>query len=89
MADAGELDQIAISGGVFGQNHQVIAPLLFLLGVINRPIHHVHLIADDRLDAGALAELEKLNSAVHHAVIGQSQGRHPQFFCPLHHLGQL
>ena len=76
MTDAGELDQIAISGGVFGQHHQVITTLFFLLRVIDGPVHHIHLIADDRLDAGALTELEQLHRAVHHTVIGEGEGWH-------------
>ena len=89
VADAGELDQVAVAGGVLGQHDQVVAPLLLRLGIVDRSVHHIHLVADDRLDAGGLAELEQLDGAIHHTVVGEGQGRHAQLHGPLHHLGQL
>ena len=50
VADAGELHQIAVTGGVFRQHHQVISLLFLGLWVVNGPIDHIHLIADDRLE---------------------------------------
>ena len=89
VANAGELDQIAVAGGVLSQHHQVVTPLLLGLGIVDRAVHHIHLVADDRLDAGALAELEQLDGAIHHTVVGEGQGRHAELHSPLHHLGQL
>ena len=89
VADAGELHQVAIADGIFGQHHQVVALLLFLLGVINGAIDDIHLIADDRLDARLGAELQQLDGAIHDAVVGQGQGRHAQLQGPLHHRRQL
>ena len=89
VADAGELDQVAVAGGVLGQHHQVVTPFLLGLGIVDRSVHHIHLVADDRLDAGGLAELEQLDGAIHHTVVGEGQGRHAQLHGPLHHLGQL
>ena len=89
VANAGELDQVAVAGGVLGQHHQVVTPFLLGLGIVDRAVHHIHLVADDRLDAGALTELEQLDGAVHHTVVGEGQGRHAQLHGPLHHLGQL
>ena len=74
MADAGELDQVAIADRIFGQHHQVVSALLFLLRVINGAIDDIHLIADDRLDPGLSAKLEQLNGAIHDAVIGECKG---------------
>ena len=76
MADAGELHQVAIADRVLGQHHQVVALLLFLLGVINGTIDDIHLVADDRLDPGLCAELEQLDGAVHHTVVGECKGWH-------------
>ena len=89
VADAGELHQVAIADGIFGQHHKVVALLLFLLGVINGAIDDIHLIADDRLDARLGAELQQLDGAIHDAVVGKGQGRHAQFQGPLHHRRQL
>ena len=89
VADAGELHQIAVAHPILGQHHQVVAALFFRLRILDRAVDHIHLIADDRLDAGLTAELEQLDGAVHHAVIGEGQGGHAQLHCPLHHLRQL
>ena len=89
MADAGELHQIAVTGGIFCQHHEVIAAFLLGLGIINGPIDDIHLIADNRLDPGSRAELEQLNGAVHHTVVGEGQGGHPEFHSPIHHRRQL
>ena len=77
MADAGELHQIAVAGGILRQHHEVIAALFFGLWVINRTVDDIHLIADDRLDACPFAQLEKLYGSVHHSVIRECQCRHP------------
>ena len=89
MADAGELHQIAVTGGIFCQHHEVIATFLLGLGVINGSIDDIHLIANDRLDPGSRAELEQLNGAVHHPVVGEGQGGHAKFHSPIHHRWQL
>ena len=89
MADAGELHQIPVTGGIFCQHHKVIAAFLLGLGVINGSIDDIHLIADDRLDPGSRAELEQLNGAIHHTVVGEGQGGHPKLHSPIHHRWQL
>ena len=47
MRDAGEFDEIAIAGGVFCQENEVIPPFFFGLGVGNAAIDDIHLIAND------------------------------------------
>ena len=90
MAHAGELHQVAVAHRILGQHHQVVAALfLRWIGVIKGAIDDIHLIADDRLHRGALAELEQLDGAVHHTVVGEREGRHPELFSPLHHRRQL
>ena len=89
MTDAGELDQISVTNCVLGQNHQVVTLLLLRLRVVDRAIDHVHLVADDRLEIRALAELEQLDGAVHDAVVCQGDGRHAQLLSPLHHRWKL
>ena len=90
VADAGELHQVAVAHRVLGQHHQVIAPLLLgRIGVIQRTVDDIHLVADDRLEARLAAELEQFDGAIHDAVVGESQGRHAQLHGPLHHGRQL
>ena len=90
MADAGELDEVAVADGILGQHHQVVTA--FLLGrirVVEGAVDHIHLVADDRLHGCALAKLQQLDGAVHDAVIGERQSRHAQLLGPLHHRRQL
>ena len=89
MADAGEFHQIAVADGVLGQHHQVVAPFLLWLGIVDRAVDHIHLVADDRLDARLGAELQQLDGAIHDAVVGEGQGRHAQRHRPFHHRRQL
>ncbi len=89
VTDAGELHQIAVTGGVLGKNHQVIALLLFLLRIVDRTVDHIHLIADDRLEIRALAELQQLDGSVHHTVIRQRNGGHAELPGTLDHGRQL
>ena len=89
VADAGELDQIAVARDVLGQHHQVIAPFFFGLGIRDRAVDHIHLIADDRLDAGLGAKFQQFDGAVHDAVVRERQGWHAQLNRPLHHCRQL
>ena len=85
MADARQLHQVAIADGILGQNNQVVALLFLRLRIIDGSIDHIHLIADDRLEIGALAEFQQLNGAIHHPVIRQGNGWHAQFLGALHH----
>ena len=71
-----------VAGGVLGKNHQVIT-LLLLLRIADRTVDHIHLVADDRLEIRAPAELEQLNGSVHHTVIRQRDGRHAELLSPL------
>ena len=89
VADACQLDQIAIANSILCQDDKVIALFFLGLRIINRTIDHIHLIADDRLEISALAELQQLDGAIHHPVIRQGNGRHTQFLGPLHHGRQL
>ena len=46
---------------------------------------HIHLAADNGLDARSLGSLVKINTAVHDAVISQGNGILPQFLHTVHH----
>ena len=73
-ARGGELDEVAIARVVGRQQRQVVAlgPARAARRVV---VDEVDLTADDRLDAVLGAGLVKLDGAVHHAVIGQSERR--------------
>ena len=62
---------IAIADGILGQHHQVVATLFWVEGR-NRTIDDIHLIADDRLTP-VPPQLQQLDSAVHHPVVGEGQ----------------
>ena len=73
-APRGQLDQVAVAGGVGGQQREVEA-----LQPARRPalvvIDDVDLAADDRLDAMLAAGREQLDRPVHHAMVGEAQSR--------------
>ena len=89
VTDAGELDQISITDLIFRQNDEVISLLFLRLGIVNRTVDHIHLIADNRLEISSFAQLEQLNGAIHDPVIGESDGRHPKLLGSLNHRRQL
>ena len=89
MTDAGLSHKVGVSGGVLGHQLQVFSEFLFGLGIVDRSLDVLLIVADDRLDAGLSAELEELDGAVHYAVIGEGQGGQAQLHRPLHHCGQL
>jgi hypothetical protein len=45
---------------------------------------NIDLAPDNRLDAGGFSGLVKLDNAVHHAVVGDSQAAHTQLFSAGH-----
>ena len=73
-ARRGELDQVAVAGGVGGQQREVEA-LQAPRAAARVIVDDVDLAADDRLDAVLATRREQLDRAVHHAVIGQAQRR--------------
>ena len=79
-----DFHQIKVAGVVFGQQNQVIVPLL-LQPVV--PLGHIHLAADDGLHVGVfLGVFEELLHPVHVAVVGDGQGRHAQLVGPVEKL---
>ena len=79
-AGGGELDEVAVTGVVGGQQREVVAldPRAGGVGSIGGGrgviVHEIYLAADDRLDAVLSAGLVELHRAVHHAVIGETEG---------------
>ena len=47
---------------------------------------HIHLTADDGLDASLFCSLIKLHAAVHHAVVGAGNGGLSALFYTIHQL---
>ena len=81
MALGNNLYQVEVSGIVLCQKDKVVIAF-FLHPVI--PFGNVDLTADDGLHIRMLLGiLEELFYAVHVAVIGDSQRRHPQLFGPV------
>ncbi len=85
-AGGGELDEVAVAGVVGGQQREVVALARFPRRVGSDPrwvgsgggrgvvVHEIDLAADDRLDAVLGARLVELHRAVHHAVVGETEG---------------
>ena len=73
-AGRGELDEVPVAGRGRREQRQVeaVEPSRRAAGVV---LDDVRLTAEDRLDAVLAAGREQLDGAVHHAVVGQPQGR--------------
>ena len=79
---AGEFDEVAVALKVLGQKEQVIGgfPRAVALAVEAAIGRHVHLAADDGLDAGRLGLAVELERAEEIAVVGDRDGAHPAVF---------
>ena len=74
-----ELDEVAVAGRRGGQQRQVeaVEPVAAVRGraAAGVVVDDVDLAAEDRLDAVLAAGREQLDGAVHHPVVGESEGR--------------
>ena len=79
--------EIPVAGFVFAQQHQVaVFPVQLVDFVQPGALGHVHLAADDGLDARLFGGLVKLDDAVHAAVVGDGHSLLPQRLHPVHQL---
>ena len=94
-----DFHQVPIAFVVLGQQGQVVVPAMV---VVLEPMvivtGHIDLAADDGLDDGLLVrteirlvvgELEELLHAIHVAVVGDGQSRHPELPGPLKQLPDI
>ena len=78
--------QILIALAIFAQQHQVIGIVVYAVDpVAHSPAGHIDLAADDRLYAGSLGSLIKVDTAVHNAVVGNGNSALAQFLDPIHY----
>ena len=73
------LAEVVVAFEVFGQQDQVVAGLLVLV-LLEAVFHHVDLAAEDGLDAQLGGRVVEVLHAVHVAVVGDRQRRHPERF---------
>lgn len=84
---AHQVRQVPVSRFVFAQQHQVPGLRVQLIGFVQPgPPGHIHLAADDRMDALGLAGPVKVDGAVHNAVVRDGHRRLAQL---LHQLRQV
>ena len=82
-----QLDEILVALVVFRQKREVVLPVVQLrLAVEARAGRHVHLAAQDRLDAPLARFFIELDGAVKYAVIGEADSRKTQFLGAVHQL---
>jgi phosphohistidine phosphatase len=72
-----ELDQVA-KPGVVGREQGEVVALHPTAGERTNIVDEVRLEPEDRLDPGGVAGLVVLDGAVHHPVVGQTQGGHAE-----------
>jgi hypothetical protein len=81
MSLAGQVEEVAVTGAVGGQKHQVVGALVQLgLLLVHAAWPDVELGANEGFDAGFLAAGVEVDSRVHAAMVSDSQGVHVQFF---------
>ncbi len=84
VSDAHQFNQVLVSLGVFAEQHQVEGILIHAVHLIQMAAgRHIHLTADNGLDALLLAGAVKLHRPVHTAVVGDGHGRLAQLFAAL------
>ncbi len=78
VADRGQLDQVPVTRQVLGEQQKVVARFAQPTGLAVPPVPggHVHLAADNRLDAGGLGGGVELNCPEQVAVVGDRHGGH-------------
>ena len=82
-----QIAEVAVPRLIFTQQHQVAGGAVQLSGVVEPgPGCHIHLTADDGLDARPQAGPVKVHSAEHHSVVGDGHSLLPQLLDPLHQL---
>ena len=78
--------QIFIALPILTQKHQMVGIVVDTVdAVLHTAAGYIYLTADDRLHPGRLGRFVKIDTAVHHAVIGDRNGCLPQFLHPIHH----
>ena len=78
MGRGDQLEQVSVSLDVPGQHGQVVGALFGRAAALVVFAGHVHLAADDGLDAGGGARLIEVDRSVHHPVVGYRKRVHPQ-----------
>ena len=82
-----QIAEVAIPHLIFTQQHQVAGRAVQLSGVVEPgPGCHIHLTADDGLDARPQAGPVEVHSAEHHSVVGDGHSLLSQLLDPLHQL---
>ena len=81
-----DLHQVGVAGVVFGQQNQMIVPVISAsaLPVEAGARGHIHLTAQHRPDPGRIARTVKFDHAVHGAVVGDRRAVHAQLLHPGH-----
>ena len=80
--------QIFVTLSVLTQQHQVIRIVINTMDtVFHIPAGHIHLAADNGLDACSLGSLIKVDTTVHYAMVSDGNGILTQFLHPVHHTG--
>ena len=81
-----EFEQVFVAGVVFGEQNEVMVAVLFGFFLVAGAGRHVRLDADKRVNSGFAALLVELETAVHHAVVGDGYRGHIVVHGVFHHV---
>ena len=80
-----QIAEVFVPLTVFAQQHQMVGVVINSMNAVGHaPAGDVDLAADDGLDPGGFGGFIKVNTAVHHAVVGDGNSRLPQLLDPIH-----
>lgn len=85
MGTGYKLDEVAISGVVLGKQRQVIRGAIGCGATRVTARGQVYFTAKDGVDSSLSACGIKIYDPVHHSMIRDAQGIHPELLTPLHH----
>ena len=80
-----QIAEVFVPLSVFAQQHQMVGVVINSMNPVGHaPAGDVDLAADDGLDSGGFGRFIEVNTAVHHAVVGDGNSRLSQLLDPIH-----
>ena len=80
-----QIAEVLVPRSVFTQQYQMVGVVINSMNAIGHaPAGDIDLAADDGLDPGGFGGFIKVNTAVHHAVVGDGNGGLPQLLDTIH-----
>ena len=81
-----QIAQIFITCTILAQQNKMVRIVVNSVDPVRHPAAgNIHFTANNGLNAGSLGSLIKIDTAIHNAMVGNCNGRLPQFLNTVHH----